>query len=929
MIVDKEIKKLVAEISLNTPDPIRAETNLLRFLEVLPEDPPPSYIKEAARLFAFSQFLSNYCISNPEGFLTAVEEINRPVTRELLLERAKAELVLNEDIDIKEAMKRIRLFRKRYLLGITLRDITGRTDIRTSMDELTSLAEVIIDLVLGYSLKVNLRRFGEPSPDGGVALIGLGKLGGAEINYSSDVDLIAVYGSEQGQTSGVLSPAGIRLNRISNHEFYCKVIEMFTRLLSSNTEDGIAYRVDLRLRPHGQKGEVALPVKSYQMYYESWGRMWERMVLIRARPVAGDMNMAGAFMETIKPFVWKGMIDYSEIDEIRAMKKKIDSTLSKDDIKRGYGGIREVEFFVQTFQLIYSAEQEALRTHRLFDAIQGIKKMAIVPEEDLATLWENYLYFRRLEHYLQMKDDLQTHAVPTSEEELNCLGRKMGFPTGRRFLSDLRLRRMQVKTMYNSLLGTKEDIHAETLMLLEGDLSDEELAGYLSFRRLKDPQSALMNLKRMKEHLALFRTQKERTIIRKVLPELLEEALRAESPDRVLSGLESFFSALDVEEAHLTGLREQRELLNGIVKLFSLSTYLTRVFLSSRRYLDRLIEQWAVKKSLRRMQQEIERDSEHQGDFQIRLSEYKSAEELRVGILFLMGVISVHDLQRYLSHLADAVIGATIDRFGSNNLSVFALGKLGGREITFGSDLDIIFLSGIPDGLKAAEQVVKTLTAYTDRGALYSIDVRLRPDGSKGVLVKDVEGYRDYYLKSAHNWEIQALLKARPVGGDIKLQKAFMKMAREIILKRGAGVRREDIREMRKRIIQELSHEAEGIDIKLGPGGIEDIEFYIQWLQLQHAKDTPEVLVQNTANAISRLAKKGILNPDEREVLFNAYNYYRRLETFLRLNEEHAVVKDTEITELAGVFMGHRSKEEFLSHVEMLRNNVLGVINLN
>jgi glutamate-ammonia-ligase adenylyltransferase len=929
---DKEIHKKITGISCTTPDPKRAEANLLRLFEAVPEKERfiPK-LKEVAKLFAVSQFLANYCISNPDELFSALKEVKTPVTKKFLFGRGNTELA--SGIDISATMKSIRLFKKRYLLRITMRDLMGITDTLASMDELTCLAEVIINFALLHSVQMNIQKFGDPS-DEGLTLMALGKLGGEELNYSSDVDLMAVY-AEEGETSGILSPSDVRLNRVSNSEFYFKVMELFNRILSQNTGDGIAYRVDLRLRPQGERGEVALPLRSYQAYYETWGRTWERMALIRARPVAGNIRLGRSFMEMIEPFVWKKTIDYSDIEEIKALKKKIDSAFSKDDIKRGYGGIREAEFFIQTFQLIYGHEHEGLRTHRLLNAIQSLRWIGMLPEGDLIILWDNYLYLRKVEHLLQMKDDLQTHSLPSSEGDLKSLAVKTDFISANAFLSDLRLRRMKVRNMYNSLLGTEEDVHAEALTLLEGDLNDEELAGYLSFRGLKMPSSGMKNIKGIKEQFSLFRTQHERAAMRKVVPMLIEKALNAESPDRALRGLESFFTAMGIKETYLTGFMERKELAEGVIKILSMSTYLSRIFLSSPEYFDLLLEGNVIRKTFKKTAEELTRSISSKYS-ESGIAGYKNTEEIRLGSFFLMHVIRINYLIRCLSHLADAVIATITERlleggkgerqFAPRRFSVLGMGKLGGREITFGSDLDIIFLSENPDDLKVAERILKTLTAYTDKGILYSVDMRLRPDGTKGVLLNAIEGYRNYYLKNAHPWEIQALLKVRPITGDAGLARSFMEMAKEVVLKRGTELKKDDIEAMRVRIIKELSLESKGIDVKLGPGGIGEIEFYIQWLQLQHAGENPALLVQDTVSVTRRLAKKGILSADDARTILSAYEYLRTLETFMRLNEEHVIAEDSEFAELAGIFMGHKGREGFLEYLKALRLKVLEVI---
>lgn len=926
MPVDRDLQNIIHEAALNTPDPERAERNLLRFVELNPDTASLSpHLLLAARLFSASQFLANYCMAHPEELFAAIKERDKELTREALNTRAGEELSDLPLTDIKQVMRALRLFKKRYLLRITLRDITGEADIQASMNELTFLAETIISASLQWSLKYNQNRYGVPDKSS-VSIIAVGKLGGEELNYSSDVDLMAVYENDEGQTSGTLNPSGVLYNRISNHEFYCKVIEILSKALSSQTEDGIAYRVDLRLRPQGQKGDIVLPLQAYRTYYESWGRTWERMMLIRARPVAGDVKLGQAFIETVRPFVWREVMDFSEIEEIRGLKKQIDSVFARDDIKRGYGGIREAEFFIQTFQLLFGAANTSLRSYRILDAIQALKDMKKAPQEDLATLWDHYLYLRRIEHYLQMKEDLQTHTLPSSAGELQSLARQMGLHSSEDFFENLRVRRMQIKSMYNSLLGSREDAYTEVLNLLESGLRDSDLADYLSFRKVKDPARGIISLKKIREHMLLFHTSQELALSRKVIPQLLETALTAENPDRALAGIESLLTTYGLKTAHLTAFLEQKELMTGLVKIFSMSPYLTRVFLSSQHYLDILIEEWSISKTLRDMEDKLQRSVEKEEDISFRLARYKRFEEVRLGMLLLLKIVTVEDLFKGLSQLAEAIIKAVVDSFGCRDLSIIAFGKLGGREMTFGSDVDIVFVSESPEAMITAEKILKVLTTYSDAGLLYEVDTRLRPDGSKGNLVNTIEGYRNYYLEKAKNWELQALLKARPVGGNPELARAFIEMGKDVILKKGHEVRREDVRAMRERIIRELSREAEGLDIKLGPGGVEEIEFYVQYLQLSNAHRFPDVLVQNTLSAINRLAKKGLLGPAESDTLYNTYKYYRTLQTFLKLNELDVLIETPESTAVAADFMEFRPAEGFPAYLRKLRDDVLEII---
>jgi glutamate-ammonia-ligase adenylyltransferase len=935
MSLKPQLLKKIREFSSATPDPARAERNLVSLLSALAEEHERAFflhLKEIALLFAYSQFLANYAANNHQDFFEVLEQIRDP----LMIKHLKADvgrLPSPESAELPAFMKELRLFKKRHLVRLTLRDILGETDIRGSMDELTMLAQVVINQALSWSLSINKKRFGELPPDSKIALIALGKLGGEELNYSSDVDLMAVYRGDGGETSGILSPSGVRMHRISEHEFYSKVMELFTKILSSNTEEGIAYRVDMRLRPQGQKGDIALLLASYKNYYEAWGRTWERMVLIRARPVAGDIALGHDFMKVISPFVWKEALDFSDIDEIRALKKKIDSLFARDDIKRGYGGLREAEFFIQTFQLLYGPSQKPLRTHRLFNAIQALRWEGLVPERDLVTLWENYLYLRRLEHYLQMEGDLQTHTLPSSEEGLIVLGKKMGFADKEKFLSDLRLRRMRTKSMYNGLLGTEEDASAEALSILEGELTEEEMRAYLSFRGIREIEKGLSGLCGIRERVTSFTTSGSRALMRKIIPGLLEKALAAESPDRALPALERFVNTIGTGEAVLTGLMEQKTLGERMIKMFSLSPYLTRIFLSGTLYFGLLVEGTGViKKSLEKTEAEIRKFASDSNP--AALGDYRRSEEIRLGMLFLANVMEAGELSRYLSHLAEAVIRNICACFSPlSGFAVIAMGKLGGREITYGSDLDLIFVSQGASGMKRAEQIIKKLSAYTEKGILYNVDTRLRPDGTKGVLVKSLEGYREYYMGHAQGWEVQALLKAKPVAGDCGTAKNFMQMAKEIIKERGPLIREKDIRDMRERIFRELSPESperkarKELDIKFGRGGLEDIEFRVQGLQLLNAADPRPLIVQNTLAALDRLVKAGHIAYEEKKILKESYSYMRRLFAFQRLNDNAPLSAGGEIDRLAAIFMGHRDREEFLGNVERLRAEVLKIIN--
>ncbi len=884
--------------------------------------------KEIGLLGIYSSFLLRFSGRYPEKLATCLKGFERPVTAKDINEILKANIPQDIDnIELTELMKGFRIARNEALLRITLRDILGYSDIKESMRELTIMAETIIQKALEYSLNLCIKRFGEPSDEGSISIIALGKLGAEELNYSSDVDFIAVYNDAEGKTAGIIAPNGLRTNRITNHEFYCKVVELLNRLLSTPTEDGIVYRVDLRLRPQGQRGPLAISLRACKQYYESWGRTWERMVMIRARVIAGNRDTGRAFMEIINPFVWQRTVDYSEIEEIRSLKKKIDSTFLKDDIKRGYGGIREAEFFIQTLQLIYCKENSRLQTHRMDIAVDALKSQAIVPADELDSIYENYLYLRRLEHYLQMKDDLQLHVLPKDKDELLMLGKKMGYANIEDFLSDLKVRRMQIKSMYNTLLGTPEDIHSEALMLVEGELKDEEIKEFLRLRGMSNPERGLKSLRSISERMDLFKTGRLRRLSRDVVPIMIEEALRSLAPDRALTGLETFLSSFGMKEAYLEWLKDQMHICKGLVRMFAGSSYLMRIFLSDHAYLDMLLEESIIRKSYSYMMKQLGRFiSSSRGDaLSKRLAEFKRFEEFRLGLYYIMEILKTRDLFRYLSHLAEVEINCCLQALeGNNDIVVVAMGKLGGREMTFGSDLDLLMVAEADD-VKKAEMVITLLTKYTEKGPPYSIDMRLRPDGTKGTLVKSIEGYRKYYTEDAQQWEVQALLRARPVAGPSEGRIRFFNMVREVITQRARDFSLKEVRSMREKIVQEVSSK-DALDIKFGPGGIEEIEFFVQALQVIHSNKIPDLIVQNTLTAINRLMKHGIIDAPDGKRLKEIYSFYRILETELRLNEEDSL-KEDKTSMLIALKIGEKDLKSLINRINKMRNDVIKIVN--
>lgn len=933
-----EIETLIKEASAGTPDLERSLKNFNGLLQSSPEflEEHEQQINKIAQLFSYSQFLSDYSIKNPSHLSSALKNLYDPISKQVIISGAfknyKVPAMQSPQIFRHEAMKLLREIKKSYLLRITLKDICGMTSLTECMAELSILSEAIIEIALTLSHVFMRERFGDLKDDS-FSIIGLGKLGAGELNYSSDIDIISVYQSGELLSSGTLTPSGVRVNKIYSHEYFCRLTETLAGLLLSPTEDGVAYRVDLRLRPNGQKGEISLSLDSYISYYEAWGKTWERLALIRARPVAGDNILGEMFIHAIEPFVWKRSIDYNDIDEIRGLKRKIDVISDVNDIKRGYGGIREIEFFVHAFQLLYGGDTKKLRIGTLSTVLQELSNEGFLSQKDDRALSESYLFLRRLEHLLQMKDDLQTHSLPSQSNELKILSKKMHFPHEKDFTSELKLRRLMVRDMYISLLGGPETQH-EVMAFLEGELTDSATMDYLSFKGFRNPDSAFKNVKALHELMSLGKTLRERTLLRKTIPLFFEHIVKSGNKDRALSMLVTLLEKIGSHESYIDLLLQRIDTREILVTTFSTSTFFTRLLLSLEN-LEGIFEYPDIRMDYKSVQERLVNILRDNPEPMNAIREFKNIEELKSGFLFMKGAVDVYGFSHALSMLADTIIRAILKYLhAERDFAVIGLGGFGARELNIGSDLDLIFIrtqgQHSPDEISfkektVAEELIKLLSEYTAKGFAYKVDMRLRPDGSRGILVNDIDGYKNYYLKSAHLWEIQSLLRARPIAGNMNLLKAFQHLKRQVIMQRGKEISGSDIKDMRRRIIHEVSLESAGYDVKLGPGGIKEIEFLIQYLQLKHGASQSELLTHNTVIAIGRLSRYAILDVDTGKHLLHAHRFLRTVDTLLRLNEENALSIDSELVDIIIKFLNMKSKDILITQIQDMRQRMLEI----
>jgi glutamate-ammonia-ligase adenylyltransferase len=873
------------------PEPERAGNNLDSFLDANPDyaEALSRYRDQAALLFSYSQFLANYCIRQPEELFRALDALHIPLVQKRLIEELREIFVTCNSVS--EGMRAVRLFKKKKTLIITLKDVLKKASLQETLLEMSALADAVLSESLDFIEPFLRQRYGAPE-DNSLVVISLGKLGAEELNYSSDVDIIFVYRKE-GETTGVPAIQGALMNRVTAFEYYTKLVEEYTRFLSANTEDGFAYRVDLRLRPQGQRGGLAMSLDSHEEYYESWGQLWERAAFLRARPSAGDMKLGEDFLGMIRRFVFRKYLDEDTIEEIRRMKSQVEQlksgTLGRD-IKRGYGGIREIEFFIQIFQLIYGGRDTLVRERSTFKALHRLQQKGLIGHDDYRRLSDNYIFLRTLEHRLQQMNDLQTHSLPSGTGELEHLGRRMSFPDSASFLAELNARRRETREIYDSLLETGKSGEERDVGVLSRVFWDMEtpveylLAEELSRTGITDTGKAIRCLVKIRNNIYSFRTIKGRRLLEDIIPLFVDEALRGDDPDAALLQLVDFSDVLSAREAYLEAISQRRQQISALNFIFSHSVYLSKLIMGSPAHLEAVVGGDGAKKSLPEMKMELSHMIETQG-LSAAVRFFRKQEEIRLGVLFMDRVIGIRELFRALSKTAEAVLSVAAASLAPN-LTVIALGKLGGREITFKSDLDVIFVTRdgpSPDDIRSAENLLKLLMSYTKDGAAYHMDTRLRPEGNKGPLVVSREGLSEYYINNAHPWELQALLKARVITSDSEWIGWFRSM-RSMALRRGIGeVSPEDMKRMRERMEKEISKGSAESDLKFGSGGIVELEFSIQYLQLMCRTCRSGVFVQGTPEAVRALCKAGALNAADAEMLTEIYILFRTVETLLRL----------------------------------------------
>ncbi|PLY02169.1 MAG: bifunctional [glutamate--ammonia ligase]-adenylyl-L-tyrosine phosphorylase/[glutamate--ammonia-ligase] adenylyltransferase [Desulfuromonas sp.] len=950
----------LTETALTTADPDMALNNLERLSNsISPELIRPALEdkkrrKQLLTTLGASQFLTGILCRDKNNFeeLITNGEIDRHKSESAMIDELRA--LIPEEITFTELQKLLRQYKCREILRIGSRDLNNEAELAEVTDELSSLAAATLQRSYEISDALLKKEFGVPmveSADGDgeeeatFTIFGMGKFGGRELNFSSDIDLIYFYSSEKGTTTGIPDKQS---SRIPVHSYFIKLADMISKAIGQVTADGFVFRVDLRLRPEGNSGEMAQPANSAILYYESWGQSWERSALIKALPVAGSIKLGEYILNELEPFIYRRHLDYAMVEDIKRMKQKIDHSLeraegSEINLKLGRGGIREIEFFIQALQLIYAGKKAALRHKGSLPALAALNKEGLIKNDELPVLREAYVFLRNAEHRIQVFQEQQTHNLPGRRDEMLALARRCGFADTDSFMAELNRHRTGVSRIYHKLFYTsdeeiKEEVRPEIEAVFDVNADPDRVKDLLEEWGFANPDTAYQSLLFLRDgkpysHL----TQRARRHMERIAPYILQEIIDSPEPDKSLLNMEHFLSALRARGTYYALLAENHGIIKLLISLFGTSQFLTRIFIQHPEILDSLVSRsYATPfKDLEEMEKELEARLFEATDYERELEalrRYRNEEFLRISLNDVEGHTPQGEKTYQLSCLAIACLRAAfniarnelIPRYGlpyvmdedgvrkKAGFCIVGMGKLGGMELNYHSDLDIIFIyqgegKTVPtDGTdperfkelsnqqyfsRLAQRIISVLTLATQDGSVYQIDTRLRPSGNQGPLVTSRKAFAEYHASTAQLWERQALTKALVVSGPKKmrceLQSFIRSLAYDAPLEEDIAT---DIIRLRDRMEKEIARESsETLNLKTGRGGMVDVEFLVQYYQLLKGRKNPELQETNTLKALQKIVEAGILNGSDGDKLQDGYKFLRRLENMLRLLHDQSI----------------------------------------
>lgn len=878
------------------------------------------------QVWAFSDLIALYCTRSPGalgGLLDSGDLERAYATGEMLTRVQQAVATVDSELALGQALRRLRL---REMVRIAWRDLSAQASLDETLRELSALADACVDGALSWLYAQACARDGVPRDVNGVAqslvVLGMGKLGGGELNFSSDIDLIFAF-EENGKTDG---PRGLE-----NQPFFVRLGQHLIKALDALTEEGFVFRVDMRLRPFGEAGPIASSFAAMEDYYQRHGRDWERYALIKARVIGGDQDAGARLLDSLRPFIYRRYLDYGAFAALREMKALINSETARKglvhNIKLGSGGIREIEFIGQAFQLIRGGRDPQLQCRGIRQVIPRLVERNLLPDYVAEQLLAAYAFLRRAENHLQMWQDRQTHQLPSDEQGQLRLALSMGFDGWPAFELVLSGHMRHVREHFSQVFAAPQteavadSLEAALALLWAGKLEESAALATLTTAGYEAPQEAFKALELFRQSRllhALGRTGRAR--LDQLMP-LLIAAVGGHAPAlETLKRVLALVVAVARRSVYLSLLVEYPLALSQVVRLCAASPWVAAQLARHPLLLDELLDPRSLyappdKPALAAaLSRELERvDADDLEQIMDRLRVFKQAQVLRVAAADLMGAMPLMQVSDQLSWIAEAELQATTQvawhdlcaRYGRPQclidgqlfhpgFAIIGYGKLGGYELGYGSDLDLVFLHDSAgeaqhtDGPKAldnatffarlGQRIVHMLTALTPAGLLYEVDTRLRPSGAAGMLVSSLKAFAHYQENDAWTWEHQALVRARAVAGSSQIAAAFTDI-RAGVLERARDPQqvRDEVREMREKMWRELSSgTAERFDLKKDPGGIADIEFMVQYMVLAHAHAYPALGVYtDNIRILKALADSRLLSAADARLLSEAFRVFR------------------------------------------------------
>jgi glutamate-ammonia-ligase adenylyltransferase len=889
---------------------------------------------QLCRVWACSEFVARSCIRYPALLLDLLSssDLKRVYAQGEMRQHVQQALAtVTSEAQLGEQLRHCR---RREMVRIAWRDLSGQAVLEETMGDVSRLADACIDEALivlqawhndDFGIPVG-ERSGKPQS---LVVLGMGKLGAFELNYSSDIDLIFAF-PESGETRD-----GRR--SIANEQYFIGLGQRLIKALDSNTAQGFVFRVDMRLRPHGESGPLAINFDAMEAYYQRHGRDWERYAMIKARPVAGDLVSGQQLLDSLRPFVYRRYLDYGTFEALRDMKDMIDREVQRKglqtNIKLGPGGIREIEFIGQLFQLIRGGREPVLRQRGIQPILRALVAAGHLPEFVGTELLQDYVQLRRIENRLQAWADEQVHSLPPGRPENEPAWQRLALSLD---IADTTALRQQIKQLRSRVQGHFEHIfeapQAEAAELEDTSrptgvdwqaiwLGDEStpIAGFA------DTDEVRRRLRMLREgHACRALSAQGRDRLDRLMPLLLGAVVENTGPDQTLQRVLHLLESIMRRTSYLALLIENPMALSQLVQLCAASPWISEQLALHPLLLDELLDPRSLyappgrDKLEKRLKALLDATDDHDLEQQMEvLRHFKQTQVLRVAAADLVGAIPLMIVSDHLTVIAEVTLAQVLniaardvvpeaDRSAAlAGFAIIAYGKMGGIELGYGSDLDLVFLHDGNSELimrytRLGQRIVHILTARTPAGILYEVDMRLRPSGASGLLVSSITAFADYQRDEAWTWEHQAIIRARCVAGAPSIADRFAAVRTAILARpRDAAQLRQEVSEMRERMRKELARgDQDQFDIKQGLGGIADIEFLVQFAVLCWAGEHP-VLLRWTDNIrqLEALAEAGLLSNMESRLLIDAYQAYRACNHRQALQQQPGLVPVDEFSE--------------------------------